>query len=287
MDTDHPHRPAESDRRDATVVRPGAAGQPGPGRTGYDAELRLHTEVLRQACGVRPHDHILDIGCGTGQTTRDAARIAQAGSALGVDLSAAAIERARELARAEGVHNVTFERADAQIHRFPLDRFDLAFSRFGTMFFDDPVAAFGNIGRALRPAGRLVMMVWQAHERNEWDVTIHQSLAEPEGPVAVAAEGPDPFSLADPPTVQGILQAAGFAGVTFTDVHEPVYYGPDAAAALAWVRGFTCTNEVLKRLDPAAAARALGRLREALAAHMSDDGVWFMSRAWIVTARRH
>jgi SAM-dependent methyltransferase len=256
------------------------------GRCDYDAELRLHTEVLRRAWGVRPRDHVLDIGCGTGQMTREAARIARAGSALGVDISAPAIERARELARAEGLSNVTFERADAQLHRFPQERFDLAISRFGTMFFDDPVAAFANVGRALRPGARLVMMVWQAHERNEWDVIIDQSLAGPEGSEAVATEGPDPFSLADPPAVEGMLQAAGFAGVTFIDVHKPVYYGPDVATALDWVRGFTCTNEVLKRLDSAAAARALARLREAFAAHMSDDGVWFNSRAWIVTARR-
>ncbi len=105
--------------------------------------------------------------------------------------------------------------------------------------------------------------------------------------MAIPSGGPDPFSLADPPAVTEILQAAGFAGVAFTDVHEPVYYGPDVAAALDWVRGFTCTSEVLKRLDPAAAARAVERLREALAAHLSDDGVWFNSRAWIVTARRH
>ena len=83
-----------------------------------------------------------------------------------------------------------------------------------------------------------------------------------------------------------ILGAAGFAGIAFTGVHEPVHYGPDVAAALDWVRGFTCTSEVLKRQNPAAAARALGRLRQALSAHLSDDGVWFGSRAWIVTARR-
>jgi ubiquinone/menaquinone biosynthesis C-methylase UbiE len=258
-----------------------------PGPSGYDAELRRYTEVLRQAWGVRSHDHVLDIGCGTGQTTHEAARIAQAGSALGVDISAPAIARAREIARTQGVRNITFECADAQSHCFPQERFDLAISRFGTMFFDDPVAAFANIGRTLRPAGRLVMMVWQAHERNEWDVAIHQSLGAAEGPVAAFSGGPDPFSLADPSAVKEILKAAGFIGVTFTDVHEPVYYGLDVAAALDWVRGFTCTNELLKRLDPAAAARALGRLREALAAHLSDDGVWFNSRAWIVTARRH
>ena len=264
-----------------------AASEHTPGPSGYDAELRRHNEVLRRAVGVLLHDHVLDIGCGTGQTTRQAARTARAGSALGVDVSAPAIKRARELARAEGLRNVTFEHADAQVHRFPQERFDLAISRFGTMFFDDPVAAFANIGRALRPAGRLVMMVWQAHERNEWDVAIRQSLEAAEGPVAAACQGPDPFSLADPSAVKEILQAAGFADVTFTDVHEPVYYGADVAAALDWVRGFTCTSEVLKRLDPAAATRAVERLREALAAHLSDDGVWFNSRAWIVTAHRH
>jgi SAM-dependent methyltransferase len=256
------------------------------GPVDYDAELTRYSAVLRRAWAVQPHDRVLDVGCGTGQTTREAARMAQAGSALGVDSSAPAIERARKLARAEGLRNVSFERADAQAHSYAQGDFDVAISRFGTMFFDDPVAAFGNIGRALRPAGRLVMVVWQAHDRNEWDVAIHQALAGPDGPTAVAGEGPDPFSLADPTTVEGILRAAGFADIGLTDVHEPIYYGPDTTAALAWVRGFACTNKVLKRLDPAAAARALARLRDALTARMSDEGVWFDSRAWIVTARR-
>jgi SAM-dependent methyltransferase len=160
------------------------------------------------------------------------------------------------------------------------------------MFFDDPAAAFANISRALRPAGRLVMMVWQAGDRNEWEVAIRQSLGGRQTPggrqalTAVASGGPDPFSLADPPSVTQILEAAGFADVTFTDVREPVYYGPDVAAALDWVRGFRCTSETLTRLDPAAAAHAVRRLRAALAAHTSDDGVWFNSRAWIVTAHR-
>ena len=162
-------------RGEGTPVRH-AASEHVPGPSGYDSELRRHNGVLRRAVGVQLHDHVLDIGCGTGQTTREAARTAQAGSAFGVDVSAPAIERARELARAGGLRNVTFEHANAQVHRFPPERFDLAISRFGTMFFDDPVAAFANIRRALRPAGRLVMMVWQAHERNEWDVAIDQSL---------------------------------------------------------------------------------------------------------------
>ena len=142
--------------------------------------------------------------------------MAQRGSAFGVDISASAIARARELAQAQGRHNVTFGCADAQVHRFPQVRFDLAISRFGTMFFAGPVAAFANVGRALRPAGRLVMMVWQAHDRNEWDVAIRQSLAGPRGSAAVASAGPDPFSLADPQAVTGILEAAGFADVAFS-----------------------------------------------------------------------
>ncbi len=90
--------------------------------TNYDAELRRYNEVLRRACGVQPQEHVLDIGCGSGQTTRQAARAASAGSALGVDISPPAIERARELARAEGLRNVSFEHADAQVHRFPQQR---------------------------------------------------------------------------------------------------------------------------------------------------------------------
>jgi SAM-dependent methyltransferase len=208
--------------------------------------------------------------------------MAPAGSALGVDISGPAIARARELAEAQGVGNVTFEQADAQVHRFPRERFDLAVSRFGTMFFADPVAAFANIGRALRPGGRLVMMVWQAHDRNEWNVAIGRCLEGAGG----ASAGPDPFSLADPPVVTGILEDAGFADVTFTDVREPMYFGPDVATALEWIRGFACTREALGRLDPDGAARALGRLRVMLAEHRGDRGIRFGSRAWVVTARR-
>ena len=248
---------------------------------GYDAELRRHNEVLRRAADVQAHDHVLDVGCGTGLTTRQAARAAGAGSALGVDRSAPAIARARELARAEGLTNITFECADAQLHRFAPESVDLVLSRFGTMFFADPVAAFTTIGRALRPAGRLVMMVWQAADHNEWRVAIRRALD-----VTGADRGPDAFSLADPPTVRRILEAAGFADIAFTDAHEAVYYGPDVAAALDWVRGFATVSEVLTQLDPGAAARAVDRLQKTLADHLRDDGVWFDSRAWIVTAHR-
>lgn len=255
-------------------------------RVDYDAELRMHNEMLRRAYGIRPHDHVLDIGCGAGQTTRDAARLAVAGSVVGVDISAPLIERARRLTEAEGLHNVSFEQADAETHHFPAERLDVAISRFGTMFFGDPVAAFTNIARALRREGRLVMMVWQDHHRNEWSVAIQRALAGSADVPAAAPGAPDPFSLADPTTTERVLDRAGFGEATFTEVHEPVYYGPDVAAALEWVGAFSCVRAVLQRLDPASTARAREHLLQTLAAHAGGDGVWFDSRAWIVTARR-
>lgn len=251
----------------------------------YDLELRLHNEVLRRACAIRRDDCVLDIGCGAGQTTRDAARAAAAGSALGIDTSSAMIARARELAEAEGLGNVRFEAGDAQTWRFPPQHFDVAISRFGTMFFADPEAAFGNIRGALKPGGRLVMMVWQDREANEWSVAIRDCLAAEERSPAAAARTPDAFSLADPAAVERLLAAAGFADATFGDVREPVYYGASVEDALGWIGGFLCTKDLLGRVDAAAADRVLDRLRATLAKHLRDDGVWFDARAWIVTAR--
>ena len=256
------------------------------GRVDYDAELRAHNQMLRRASGIRPHDHVLDIGCGAGQTTRDAARSAEAGSVVGVDISAVMIERARRLTEAAGLRNVSFEQADAEIHRFPAERFDVAISRFGTMFFGDPVAAFTNIARALRHEGRLMMMIWQEHHRNEWSVSIQRALADVADMPAAAPAALDPFSLADPTTTETILDRAGFDEVTFTDVHAPVYYGPDVAAALEWVCGFSSVSGVLQRLDPASSARVREHLVQTLTAHAGGDGVLFDSRAWIVVARR-
>src|SRR5215475_7952700 len=104
----------------------------------YDAELRRHNDHLRAAADVHPHDRVLDVGCGTGQTTREAARAAVDGSVLGVDVSTPMLERARQLAAEAVLRNVTYVHADAQTHPFPSSHFDLGISRFGTMFFADP-----------------------------------------------------------------------------------------------------------------------------------------------------
>ena len=262
----------------------GTVGVSQPGELDYDAELHRYNEIFRPACAVGAGDHVLDIGCGTGQTTREAARQAGAGSALGVDLSAPAVEEARRLARDGGLRNVTFECADAQLHHFPEQSFDLVISRFGTMFFGDPGAAFANIGRALRPGGRLVILVWQAREHNEWAIAIDRALATGSAPAEPGA--PDAFSLADPAATTALLRAAGFVDMGCTAVRQPVYYGRDPDTALAWVRRFGNTQRALRQLDPPAAERTLDRLRETMTEHLGADGVRFDSGAWLVTARR-
>lgn len=250
----------------------------------YDSELRAYNERLRAVMVVGQADHVLDIGCGTGQTTRDAARAATLGSALGVDISEEMLERARFRSVEEGVSNVAFERGDAQIHPFPPAHFDLIISRFGTMFFADPVVAFTNVARAARSGARLVMLVWQGEDRNEWATAIRQVLTGGAG--AAAASGLDPFSMADPDVVRSVLGTAGFVDVGIADVHEPVYYGADAAAAFDLVRDMRQPRDLLARMDAASAQRVLVRLREMLAAHETGKGVLFDSRAWLVTARR-
>ncbi len=225
----------------------------------YDAELQLHNERLRAAYNIRPADRVLDIGCGTGRTTPEAARMAWDGEALGVNRDEGMISRARELADREGPPNVRFEVGDVQVYRFQSKEFDVAISRFGTMFFADPGAAFRNVARALRAGGQLVMMVWQAHDRNEWAVSIDRALARGmRSPVADF--GPDPFSLGEPAAARRILASAGFSAVAFTDVEVPVYYGRDVNAALDFVSRFGTVSQALRQSDPLS---SLGRRRPA------------------------
>ena len=250
----------------------------------YDAELRAHHEHLRAACGIGPGDDVLDIGCGTGLTTREAARAAAPGRVVGVDVSERMLERARELTAAEGLDNVRYELGDAQVHRFDPAGFDVAISRFGTMFFSDPAAAFTNVAAALRPGARLVLLVWQRREDNEWARALDAALGDAAQP---PPPGGDPFSLGDAEPTARLLEGAGFTGVRFEDVHEPVLYGRDLDAALAFVRGFQDTTAALATLSDDEAARTVERLRDTLAAHSTGEhGVVLDARSWLITARR-
>lgn len=248
----------------------------------YDAELKRHNGHLRAAASVGIRDRVLDIGCGAGQTTREAARVAVEGNAIGVDVSSEMLEVARRRSDEAGLRNVAFEQGDAQHHAFAAASFDLCISRFGVMFFTDPAAALANIARALRPGARLVWMVWQSQQRNEWSGAIQQALTPT---TAASADVSRPFSLGDPTIVTELLSTAGFVSIDFTDVREPVFYGPDVDRAVDAVMDLYFVKDALARTDEAP-DKALQRLRDLLEAHMTEEGVLFDSRAWIITARR-
>jgi SAM-dependent methyltransferase len=249
----------------------------------FDAGIAAYHRPFLDAAGIGATDKVLDIGCGTGQTTRDAARAAVSGSALGVDLSAQMIALARQLATAEGVANARFEQADAQIYPFAAATFDVAISRTGAMFFGDPVAAFGNIARALQPGGRLTLLAWQELPRNEWVRELFTALAAGRELTAPPPEAPGPFSLADPARARRILAAAGFTDVQLQGLSAPMYFGPDAEDAYGYVLGLM--SWMLEGLDEAGRGRALEALRATLAAHDTGHGVNYASAAWLITAR--
>ena len=162
----------------------------------FDRAVAAYHGTFMAACGIARGERVLDIGCGTGQTTRDAAGAARPGQALGVDLSARMIELARRLAAGQAIGNVSFEQADAQIHPFPAGSFDVAISRTGTMFFGDPAAAFTNVGRALRLGGGLVILAWQGPGPNEW-------VRELSGALAARRVTPGGATGQDPPRSAG------------------------------------------------------------------------------------
>ncbi|QND54226.1 class I SAM-dependent methyltransferase [Phyllobacterium sp. 628] len=248
----------------------------------YDAELKRHNAHLHAAANVGIRDRVLDIGCGAGQTTREAARAAVEGDAIGVDTSAEILEVARQRSSQAELRNVAFELGDAQRHAFPAAGFDLCISRFGVMFFADPAAAFANIARSMRPGARLVWMVWQDKDRNEWSGAIQQALAPG---TAGSTNALNPFSLGNPIVATELLSAAGFVSIDFIDVREPVFYGPNVDAAFNSLTELYLVKDALARTDEAHEG-ALQRLRDLLEAHMATDGVLFDSRAWIITAQK-
>jgi SAM-dependent methyltransferase len=252
----------------------------------YDQALGRYEQRFIDAARLTVTDTVLDVGCGTGQTTRHAAQRAPQGWALGVDLSARLLERARQRAGEEGVANARFLQADAQIHPFAPHSFDAAISRTGAMFFGDPVAAFTNIGGGLRPSGRLVLLVWQPYARNERIVAITAALAGGRDLSGPGPDAPGAFSLGDPDRVDTILRAAGYSDIGVDAVEEQMYLGDDADDAEAFVHTLGYTVSVLRALDQDGRRRAGAALRATLDAHDTGRGVWYPSAMWLVTARR-
>ena len=250
----------------------------------YDASLREHLTHLLEVAGIQPAEAVLDIGCGNGTSTLDAARTAS--RALGVDLSSEMLARARGAAEAEGLTNVSFVQADAQVHRFEPDAFDIAISRFGVMFFADPVAAFTNIGRALTPGGRIAWIIWRSLSENEVFSEIRRAIAVGRDLPEPAAGAPSPFGLADPGFTQQALSASGFVDIAFEARNAPYYAGTDADRAYGFLSTLGFTRFATQDLDDADQTRAFDALRATIDAHETPDGVVYDSACWLVTARR-
>jgi SAM-dependent methyltransferase len=182
------------------------------------------------------------------------------------------------------VHNAAFEQADAQIHPFPEASFDLALGRTAAMFFGDKPAAFANLAHALRPGGQLALLVWQPASRNEWFTAFMTALAASRDLPQPPPDGPNPFSMADPETVRGLLATAGFIAVRFENVVEPMRFGAHADDAHPFVLGLL--GWMLHGLDETDRRAAEESLRLTLEQHQSDAGVHYGSAAWLITARR-
>ena len=252
----------------------------------YDRAVRGHHRLLLDNAAIGRSDHVLDVGCGTGEAARDAARAAPVGSVLGVDLSSRMLERARELARADGLANVRFEQADAQVHPFEAAAYDVALSRFGVMFFSDRVAAFTNIATAIRPGGRLVVVVWRGLDANEWLQSLLEALSSGRELPVPPPGSPGPFGLADADATRTALTAAGFDAVDIDAFDHPVWMGADSDDAFEFVGRSGVVRGMTGGLGETERKRALEAVRAVMVAHDTGDGVTFGSGVWLVSARR-
>lgn len=251
----------------------------------YNGAVTRHHRHFMAAAAVGPGDRVLDVGCGTGQTTCDAAAAAREGSALGVDLSSQMLERARRHADERGLTNVRFEEADAQVHPFEAGAFDLVISRFGAMFFSGPVEAFTNIRRALRPGGRLVLMSWMPFAENFWIRNVRAAFAAGRDLPDEPSSRPGPFGLADPGFVHEVLENAGFKDVAMSEVREPMWFGATADRAFAFWDSGGMSRGLLGQADEALRERAYASLRRLFQEHQTPEGVLLDSAAWLTTAR--
>jgi SAM-dependent methyltransferase len=230
-----------------------------------------------------PGECILDIGCGGGETVLELARaVAPDGAVVGIDLSAAVLAFARRAA--ERRERVRFVQADAEVYPFEPALFNAAFSRFGVMFFADPVAAFINIRRSLKPNGRMAFVCWRALEENQLDI-LPLRAASPHLPLlpALDPEAPGPFAFANADRVRGILERADFGEIEITAHDEQVGSG-DLDTMLRVCSRVGALGKIL-RDNPELRAVTLPAVRSALAAYDGADGVKLTAATWVVTAR--
>lgn len=256
-----------------------------------DARFGPLTDLFVERAAPAPGERVIDVGCGTGASLLAIAeRVAPDGAALGIDFSEPMLSRADERVRAAGHSHVMLRLVDAQTHPFDQETFDLVASRFGVMFFADPVAAFANLKRALKPGGRLAFVAWTELDANPWfalplAVGIrHLGEPEPKPPRA-----PGPFAFSEPSYVAEILTAAGFAGVDIERAEGVIPGGRSADEEAA----FACYMGPVARLirerapdDEAVVARIAEGVAERFRAFETADGVRLPAVVNAVSATR-
>ncbi len=252
--------------------------------------LTHHSAKIFPSLEVRAGDRVVDVGCGFGDTAIALAkRAGPSGSVLGIDCCGAFLEIARGDAAAAGVDNVEFVEADVQFYPFAGD-FDFCFSRFGTQFFENPVAGLKSMRRALRPGGTMTMIVWRAIEDNPWFGVAKEIVLRflpPPGDDARTC-GPGPFSMANQDMVTKQLEIAGYTDIAFERVDAPLMVGNSPDDAVGFQLAIGPAGEVFREAGEEAEskrAEITAALQAELSKYETDEGIVLPSSSWVVTAR--
>jgi SAM-dependent methyltransferase len=249
----------------------------------------ISAELFR-AIDPAPGGRVLDIGCGSGETSFELARrVGQGGHVTGLDISAPLLALARR--RTPAGAPVSFVEGDATVHQFAPGAADLLFSRFGVMFFADPARSFANMRRGLRPGAAVTFSCWREIKRNPWALLPFQAaqkaLPEPIPDAPVDPDAPGPYSFASDERVTRILTGAGFAEISLRPVEVMLDVGGgdgmDGAVALALAAG--PSSRLLDKQPEAVRAAAVTQIREALAPYVEGAAIPMAGALWIVTAR--
>ncbi len=244
------------------------------------------TEAALALAAAGPGEQVLDIGCGSGTTTLMlAARVGPNGTAIGIDISKPMLEIARQRAH-QSASPAKFIEGDATDYAFARRSFDLAFSQFGVMFFADPVAAFVNIHKALKPGGRVVFSCWRHPFENPWS-HVPESAAKPFLPPAAPADpnAPGRYSFANPDRVRSVLLQAGYHAPDFQKFDARVHLGdtPEEAASSSIDAGSLLRT--LSGADEATKAHVRAALTDRLAREMGPGGIYLTAGCWLIAAR--
>lgn len=238
----------------------------------------------------RPGERVLDIGCGSGTSTFPLAKqVGAGGHVLGVDISEQLVEIARAAAP-EGMP-VKFRCADAATTPLPAGHFDLLFSRFGVMFFADPVAAFSHMRRALKPGGRLAFVCWRGAQENDWVRLPMAAIRDIVQPAPADPDAPGPFAFGDRQKVAHILSAAGFTAIEIASFDTSISYGRGATREDAINDALDMSFQVgplaraLADRSDDIRAKSAAAVRAAFAKRPGETSVQIDGAAWIVTAR--